>query len=160
MSFELDSHIVYLYSTPDGTPVYAGCTSSLKRRKSQHKDSSRWWAPDLQITFTVHPSIEGALRAEAILINDLKPYGNKHIPRDPRVLSPAQIDAKAQAHFQMRLYPIAEAAEYLGITPDEVSTLIRTRRIGHLDLNRGTDEEPMLRIPARSLTRYQNLLAA
>ncbi len=92
-----DEHFVYLYSTPDGTPVYAGCTCDLKRRKSQHKLGSWWWSADLQVTYTTYSNIGLAMDAEAVLINDLRPWGNKVVPADPRDFAHQMADAEYSA---------------------------------------------------------------
>ncbi len=149
-----DEHYTYLYSEVDGTPVYAGCTRNLKQRMGRHQKTASWWTPDLQLTFTVHPFQEPALDAESVLINDLRPRGNRRIPPDPRIRLNRALD-----DLEMRLFPLEEAAALLEITPEELSTAVRDGHLCCIDIG---DEVsgPMPRITGKSLVAYDVLLEA
>ncbi len=153
MSRAFDPHVVYLYSATDGTPIYAGCTANLKQRMVQHKKKSAWWTPRLQVTHTTYPCQESAFDAEAVLINDLRPVGNRYIPADPRRrVSAVEDDLLA------RLFPIEDAAALLEVAPEDIPELVKRGHLHCVDLR--LDGEPTLRITGSSLADYDALLEA
>ncbi len=145
-------HFVYLYSDVNRTPVYVGCTSDLTRRKSQHKRRSWWWTPELEVSHDVYPSLGTALAAEAVLINDLQPWGNSVVPADPRLVSDRDLIGPTG-----RLYLLSEAAEFLGISHVAITELIDAGRLACVDI--GIDSI-MPRVTSESLVAYEAALEA
>lgn len=69
-------HVVYVFRRRGGRALYVGYTADLISRIASHKRVSRWWSPDLELTYTTHSGEDEALQVEALTITELQPVHN------------------------------------------------------------------------------------
>lgn len=71
---------VYIANAGDGTVLYVGVASDLKRRLREHAAGALgggWWASAVSIDVEPYDSQSDALEVEAALIRHLRPTRNK-----------------------------------------------------------------------------------
>lgn len=85
----LDECILYRHYDQDGTLLYVGITSNVKRRMEGHRRSATWIERIDHIETEVFPTRRDALAAERQAINSEGPLFNKKIGRRLGIGSPS-----------------------------------------------------------------------
>lgn len=110
---------VYFVHAADGTVLYIGQSSNVKRRLAAHRTQAEWWADDVTVKVVTGYSRAEARAAEALAIAEHRPPNNNlHNPSynvDPDAPTPFEAGFARGEEIRRQRGPLpADVAERLG----------------------------------------------